>query len=541
MKLVIPDVDVDQGGDGGVLAPTPSPAHSPLLPPEPVVALVPPGGSSSQRRVRRYEELDGAEGRGVFFRPERHSAEDLAPLHASVAVTVAGVRRDCALIDVSQNGVAVAWPADLPVQKGQRIPAAVRFDDHLAFLGEVHVGSTRQKNGQIVVGLSFVDFLLDVEEIQQLRAVRAWIPEGDGPRAKDKSWYFAGHERYKSLVAELGLFLEDSRRDLNALEAELPWHVLNGPPNPALAALLARIRGQFVADVVAQTELIDEALRAIPGGLGNAAAKAWSLRHLHNFLLEAPSCQRALNKPFGYPGDYELMNFIYERQFEGPTLFARAVGLAFLSTRAPLAVRCRKDVVKEQLAALLARRAGSREPVRILSIAAGPAQELFELFDGMLELPVPVEIVLFEQDRHALAHAWRRLQSSAVARFPSDVRCTFLHDSVKRLLRDETLFAAFGQFDLVYSCGLLDYFQRSTATVLVRRLAAVTRPGGQLLVANMVDHPIRWVMEWHLDWNLIYRTREEMLEIGRRAAPTARTRILEEGSGANPFFELVPA
>ncbi|MBK9515778.1 MAG: class I SAM-dependent methyltransferase family protein [Anaeromyxobacter sp.] len=506
----------------------------------PAAQAVAAGPGAAPPRVRRYEELDGAVGRGVFFRPQRFSAEDLAPLTAAVTVTVAGARRECALVDVSQNGVAVAWPADLPVSPGQRLPAALRFDDHAAFTGEAHVGSVRQKDGLTVVGLSFVDFLLDVDEIHQLRAVRAWAPAGAGGPLERRPWRLAGHEKFKSLVSELGLYLEDARRELTAFEAELPWHVLNGPANPARAALVSRLRAGFVADVVDQTEQVDAALRQIPGGLANAAAREWSLRHLHDHLLQALSCQRALHKPFGYPGDYELMNFIYERQFEGPNLFARAVGLAFLSTRAPAAVRCRKDVVKAQLAALLARRAGSKEPVRVLSIAAGPAQELFELFEAMEDLPVPVEVVLFEQDRHALAHAWRRLRSTAVARFPEQVRCTFLHDSVKRLLRDEDLFADFGQFDLVYSCGLLDYFQRATATVLVRRLAAATRPGGQLLVANMVDHPIRWVMEWHLDWNLIYRTREDLLEIGWRAAPTAQARILEEASGANPFFELIP-
>jgi SAM-dependent methyltransferase len=265
------------------------------------------------------------------------------------------------------------------------------------------------------------------------------------------------------------------------------------------------------------------------------------MRHLDAALMTAPSCQRALHKPFGYAGDYEMMNFIYERQFEGPTLFARAVGLAFLTTRAPAAVRGRKDLVRRQLEALLAERAGSREPVRILSIAAGPAQELYELFAGLDELPVPVEVVLFEQDRNALTHAWRRLRSTAEQRFPHGVRLTYLHDSVKRLLRDEKLFAGFGTFDLVFSCGLLDYFQRATAVNLTRRLVAVTRPGGEVLVANMVDHPIRWVMEWHLDWNLIYRTRDELLDIGRRAAPGAQVRILEEATGANPFFQVVPA
>ena len=34
-------------------------------------------------------------------------------------------------------------------------------------------------------------------------------------------------------------------------------------------------------------------------------------------------------------------------------------------------------------------------------------------------------------------------------------------------------------------------------------------------------NPTRWIQEHHLDWYLIYRSRQELLEIGRRAAPDA--------------------
>ena len=490
---------------------------------------------------RRYEDLEGQEGRQVFFRPHRHSAADLAPLAASVRCELAGATLDCPLHDVSQSGIAFRWPAGAPIDAGQLLRLSLRFDDHEAFRGVVKVGSVRRHAGATVIGASFQDFLLDVEELHQLRAVRGWGAGAPRLELAQRPWRVAGGERFQALVSELRLHFEDARRELGELEASLPWEVLGGPPNPARAALVERLRGGFVADVVAQTEAIAAALAEVPGGLANPGARQWSLRHLDEHLLAAPSAQRALRKPFGYPGDYEMMNFIYERHFEGPTLFARAAGLAFVATRAPLAVRCRKDLVRDQLGALLARRAGSHEPVRVLSIAAGPAQELFELFQRLEELPAPLEVVLFEQDRNALAHAWRRLHATAAVRFPGGLRLTFLHDSVKRLLRDPRLFAGLGQFDLVYSCGLLDYFQRATAVVLTRRLAEVTRPGGRLLVANMVDHPFRWVMEWHLDWSLIYRTREELLEIGAAAAPGAQGRILEEASGANPFLELVPS
>ncbi len=519
-----------QGSGLGSQCPTPAPAPPGSAAPKPV------NGSS---RVRTYEELDGAEGRAVFYRPHRFTAADLAPLRGAVTIAVAGETRECAVRDVSQNGVAFAWPADEPVHQGQALRATLRFDSHEAFRGEVRVGSVREQDGSAVVGVSFNDFLLDMDEILQLRSVRAWKTEVAGPLVRDRAWRVPGGERFKALVAELRLVLEDAQQQLGALEAHLPWHLLQGQGNPARAALVSCLRSDFVADAVQLSEEIDAAVRELPEGHRNQAAKEWSIRHVHDFLMQAPCCHRARHKPFGYPGDYEVMNFIYERNFEGATLFARAVALAFTNTRAAMAVRYRKDLVKRHLKALLLRRAGSGRPVRVLSIASGPAQELFELFTEIDGLPGPLEVVLFEQDKNALAHAWRRLKSSVDLRFPQTVRLLFLHESIKRLLRDADLFAPYGHFDLVYSCGLFDYLQERTAVVLTRRLATATAPGGQLLLANMVDHPTRWLMEHHLDWPLVYRTREELLDLGRQAVPGAQLRILEEESGANPFFELV--
>jgi hypothetical protein len=510
---------VDPGESPGNEDPTPSPApHS---------------------RVARYEELDGGEGRAVYFRPQRYTAADLAPLNGTVTVTVEGTRRECALLDVSQNGAAVAWLHGTPPRRGKWVAAVLRFDGHEAFRGQVRVGSVRDSGGGSVLGLSFDNFLLDVDDILSLRALRAWAAESGSPCVQDHPWGVRDGERFQARVAEMRLLMEDSRERLDALEKQLPWHSLHGAPNPVLSSLERSLRAGFVPEFLRLSDAIDAEIRALPGGHHNEQAKEWCLRQLQDFIMMSPACQRARVKPFGYPGDYEVMNFIYERYFEGSTLFARSVGLAFSEAVCCKAVRFRKDLVKRQLKALLARRTGSREPVRVLSIAAGPAQELFELLQELDEMPVNLEVVLFEQDKNALAHAFRRLTPAVEARFPGRVRLLFLHDSIKRLLRDALLFEPFGKFDLVYSCGLYDYLQQRTATVLSRHLASTTAPGGQLLVANMVDHPARVLQEIHLDWHLIYRTREEILDIGRSAVPGAQVRILEEESGVNPFFELV--
>ena len=155
------------------------------------------------------------------------------------------------------------------------------------------------------------------------------------------------------------------------------------------------------------------------------------------------------------------------------------------------------------------------------------------------ELPAPLEIVLFEQDKGALAHAYRRLRPLADGRFPGRVRIVFLNESIKRLLRDKHMFDEFEGFDAIYSCGLFDYLQGATAVRLARNLYAAAAPGGEVFIANMVDHRARWYMEHHLAWDLIYRSREELVDIGRRAAPQAPIRVLEEETGVNPFIHLL--
>ncbi|HZU82247.1 MAG TPA: class I SAM-dependent methyltransferase, partial [Polyangiaceae bacterium] len=180
-----------------------------------------------------------------------------------------------------------------------------------------------------------------------------------------------------------------------------------------------------------------------------------------------------------------------------------------------------------------------REPLRVLSIAAGPAQEVYELLRDRKSLPCPLEVVLFDQDEGALSYAYGRLKGLVDSKWPEGVRIVYLHDSIKRLLKDPGIFAPFGRFDVVFCCGLFDYLALRTAVVLCRSLFQNLEEGGSLYVGNMVpDNPNRWFMELHLDWFLLYRTRAELLDMARLAVPDARIDIVEEATGLNPFVSL---
>jgi extracellular factor (EF) 3-hydroxypalmitic acid methyl ester biosynthesis protein len=488
-----------------------------------------------------YVDLDGGSGRDVFYRPDRYLRADLGLVRVNVEVAFAGETRSCELFDVSQNGIAFEWSGERAPGLGAEIEKlSIQFDDHEAYSGRACVSSVRRVGAITVVGASLLDTLMNIEDVLHLRDVKAWVAgaSSDKLRADEAPWRVAGYDRFKSLVADLRLFLEDGQQQLADLERALPSHVSQGDQSsPARDALIERVQSGFSSDIVRAARDIDAAMREA-AGKDLESLREFSQRHLHGLLMHSPWMHRARNKPLGYPGDFEVMNGLYGNHFVGPTLFAKAVNLAFVSTPAAEAVRARKDLIKAELSAALDQASPSR-PVRVLSIAAGPAQEVYELLSERPSLAGPVEIVLFEQDRRALTYAYARLNRVVNQRWRGQVKVVLRHDSIKRLLLGSTVFTEQGQFDMVYASGLFDYLQRNTWIRLCRTLYGTVAPGGTLYVGNMApDNPTRWVMEFHLEWNLVHRERAEMLELAGAAAPPARLRICEERSGINPFVAL---
>lgn len=508
----------------------------------------PDSGSTSQtiRRstipIAEYVDLDGGQGRDVFFRPDRYQRSDLGPIGAVVEIDLPGKVQRCEIHDVSQNGLAFEWPRDVPVEIGLALDrVAVKFDDHEAYSGAARVSSVRRREDHTIVGVSLLETLMNIEDVLHLRDVKAWTAGADakGLGLEQAAWRVPGQEKFKALVAELRLFLEDAQVRFADLEASLPWHVVSGDQDsPARDALIERIRSEFCTEVVRRSNEIDAALRPATRN-EREALREYTLRHLHPLLMQAPWMHRARTKPLGYPGDYEIMNGLYGNHFTGASLFAKAVNLSFVTTPAAEAVRTRKDLIKQQLNELLDKH-GATKPTRILTIAAGPAQEVYELLLERKTIDSPLEIVLFDQDKRALTYSYGRLKRVVAQRWQGRVKIVHLHDSIKRLLRGgASVFSGHGAFDAVIACGLFDYLQFLTAVSLSRSLYNLVAPGGTLYVGNMVpSNPSRWFMELHLDWELVYREHGEMIEFARQAAPDARIRILEEPTGVNPFVAL---
>jgi len=496
-------------------------------------------------RAFRYTELEGATGRDIYFRPERYPRSELASIGVAVLVMQDGQARRCELCDVSQNGFAFEWSGAAPLQLGTLLDEVVlSFDGHEAYRGRARVCSLRAGERTTHVGASLLDTLMNIEDVLQLRDVKAAITDSAHPalRLHSGSWRVPGQERFKALVSELRLFLEDARSKFAELEASLPWHVIHGEQDsPAREALIQRIRAGFVADLVQASSEVDAALRCAPSE-ARSALREFSQRCVGDLLMQSPWMHRARHKPLGYPGDFEVMNGLYGRHFAGPSLFAKALNLGFVSTPGAEAVRTRKEMLQERLSAILDEKEARGEPCRILSIAAGPAQEVLGLLEARRHIGVPLEIVLFDQDKSALSFSFARLNRVVAQRWQGQVRVVHLHDSITKLLRGCTRLSNSGVFDAVYASGLFDYLQPHTWVSLCRNLYSMLAEGGRLYVGNMVpENASRWFMELHLDWFLEYREHEELLALAGKAAPEAPLQIIEESTGVNPFIVVTRA
>ena len=479
------------------------------------------------------------------FRAGRLRQEDLGPVRVEVIIHIGERKIACALHDVSTSGVAFELPASLDLNHGARLTdLAVVSDEHEFYHGSAVIRTIRKVDGHKVAGASFLDSPMNMDDVLQLRAVRERRTDPRLLHSPDEQPWHCGDPRghhFQALVAELHLFLNEAEAHFNSLERELPWHVVHGEKvTPARQALIQQLEDGFVPSFVHYTEIIDAALRETPPENVDSL-KAFSRALIQDTFMRAPLMHRCLTKPLGYPGDYVIMRYLYEDRFEGPTLWAKALHLAGTSVPSGQAVRARKDMILETSTKIIRERAERGKRTRILSVAAGPAQDTVELIRHNPELAGMVDVLLYDQDRDALEFVNNRINFARAIAGPAcqTANVHLRHDTIKRLLEDDRLFQDFGPVDIVHVVGLFDYLRFHTGVKLIQNLYRTLRPGGKLLAGNFSpDQPTRWVFDLHLDWFIEYRNREQILAMGEAAEKHGQPRIVEECTGWNPFIEL---
>lgn len=215
----------------------------------------------------------------------------------------------------------------------------------------------------------------------------------------------------------------------------------------------------------------------------------------------------AYQKPFGYPGDFKIIDGIYQNE-PRTTGFDRLWDNYFQQLATSKAVRERKEDLKRIIFDFVNKHRG--KSIRIMSLASGPAREIKELIDTDSDnMFSRIFFDCYDFEIKAIDYAKQLLNGTINVNF-------FLKNAIRLALKKDITKEIPYTYDLIYSAGLFDYLDERVAVRLVGNLKKLLRKNGLMVIANFGDKfsnaSVGW-MEWVADWYLIYRTEDEFRKI----------------------------
>ncbi|MFW6119040.1 MAG: class I SAM-dependent methyltransferase [Planctomycetota bacterium] len=447
-----------------------------------------------------FRNSQGTEGRGTL-------------LHLTRNVAVFEVYNPYSIVQLSEV------LSDVRILRGERT----------VYRGKAVVGNLVSTGMMVIVSATLVDAWEDL----------AGLVPGEGLReevelfVEDWESTYSIRPTYQLAVTNIATFLTELSRWLSQAEAsggtlpegdpELELEFVKEASDP-LVPKITELFGEFE----------EEAAGVEPEE--SDVHKAFARRELHPVIMRSPFNYRTYTKPLGYAGDYQMVNMILRNEPEGPSIYAKLVNSFTLSMAPAEAHRNRIDLLVDWLAAEAERAAAEKRTLKILNVGCGPAAEVERLIRG--NAPTDhCEFELMDFNQETLDYAQGRIEE-AVAESGSDVTVDYRHQSIHGLLKEAARRRSDPEptHDMVYCAGLFDYLSARICERLLALFDSWVRPGGLVLASNVhPDNPIRFYMEYLLEWSLHYRKEADLREI----APENRDcRTLSDETGINVFLQM---
>lgn len=220
------------------------------------------------------------------------------------------------------------------------------------------------------------------------------------------------------------------------------------------------------------------------------------------YFLEDPFTAWSFEKPRGYSGDAQLLDFIYGHSSVQDKIDAASpTGLALYEytkgASSSVAVRERRDILTKYVDEIAADRGLDTE---ILTIAAGQLREANQsvaLAEGRIK-----RWVALDQDPLSIGAIARDFHGTCIEAIDGSVRGI--------LSRRQEL----GRYDFIYAAGLYDYLVDKVSIKLTQRCLEMLKPGGVFLFANFSEEiGVDGYMESFMNWALLLRTQDDMWNI----------------------------
>ena len=447
-----------------------------------------------------YDELRGSTGREIWFRPPRYEGNKL---FAGTPPRVRAGPNLYQIHDICLSGIStMTRQTEDDFEVGQTLPIAIQQSGIPIFESQANVCRTERNVFGAKIAFKFVDGIIDFDKLLNRNlhaqiATRASLAYSEAAQLVPKE--------YRVLCADVLKLLRAYRSILTPDPSHAPEYAGRIDNNTAFEACEDRLIQHWrslwrTGNDIAQSVMNDRERRE--------ATKEFTELVLTPELRMGAIWDRSYAKPLGYPGDFEIMNQVYDWKRVGAKAYEMLLHRIGLDVAE--CIKTRMEIVRDKIAETSQRNVG--RPVRVLSLGSGPAREV-ELF---LASPAAqsgrAEFTLIDQEQLALRYAHEKIYPLTLkSQGRYSVRA--LNMSFTDVLRGVSAMNDLPQQDMIYSVGLLDYLTERRATGLVRRLYDMLAPGGLLIIGNMNETPLSnlWPMEFITDWTLHYRSEPQML------------------------------
>ena len=259
--------------------------------------------------------------------------------------------------------------------------------------------------------------------------------------------------------------------------------------------------------------------------------KTHSFSELSPLLLFAEINNYIYNKPLGYPGDFRMMNYIYDYgdKYLGKSSYEKFVN--YYTCRVPIC-RCnrnRKEYLKENILKVILDNE-HKKVVKMTSIASGAAREMLELLaSGKIDRDV--ELTLYDFERKI--EDYINLEYKKIPKKLKDkLKINYIFKDIKELILKNTVDDQLNGQDFIYSIGIFDYLPERVAIKMCKKIFGLLNEGGKMMLCNASENNAshRAYYEVLGDWNMIYRNEDDFIRWGDSIGSHSRKNFGEPDS-----------
>ena len=225
-------------------------------------------------------------------------------------------------------------------------------------------------------------------------------------------------------------------------------------------------------------------------------------------------------KPYGYPGDFALINHIYSFYVNADNRY-RNWDVFFQNQPAAYAVRNRKEYFLDYCNKLIKK---NKQGIKVLILGSGPATDVNEFLTDYQSNNVSFDLIDFDQN--AIDFSMKKNE-----KFNNVISYSRIN-----VLR----FKPYKTYDLIWSAGLFDYFRDKHFIYLLRKYMNCLADDGEFVISNFsMENPTRRLMEVLSDWYINHRSKADLLRLANEAGIDGRmVKIDSEPLGINLFLKI---